>query len=112
MQPFPSTLARFVNMAGKIEQPWIQYIQQFTQTPPKFLAITVGSSPFSYTAVEPGYIDVTGGTVSAIHLLRGVGDINLTAQRMIPVSIGDIVKVTYSVVPTIQFIPIYGASPR
>lgn len=108
MQIFPTSLLRILlnDFAS------IQYLQQFTQPPPPFKNIVVDGSPFSYTAVEPGYIIVNGGTVSAIHLLRGRDDLNLTGQKIIPVSIKDTVVVTYSVLPTITFIPIYGAAPR
>lgn len=111
MQTFPNTLARFVDNE-RVITPWIQYLQQFTQAPPKFVDITVDISPFSYTAKEPGYVVVSGGTVSAIHLLRGSDDLDMTGQKIIPVSINDIVKTTYTVLPTITFIPIYGAAAR
>lgn len=112
MQTFPNTLSRLTDSLGRVITPWIQYLQQFTQAPPKFVDITVDISPFSYTAKEPGYVVVSGGTVSAIHLLRGSDDLNLTGQKIIPVSINDAVVTTYSVLPTIIFIPIYGAAPR
>lgn len=110
MQIFPNTIAKFVDTLGRISQPWIQYLQQFTQAPPNFILVSVSASPFSYTAKEPGSVVITGGTVSAVHLVRGTTDINLTGQKIIPMSINDTVIVTYSVLPTIQFIPIYGAS--
>lgn len=112
MQILPNTLSRFVDSSLRIVTPWIQYLQQFTQAPPPFVDITVDVSPFSYTAAEPGFIILSGGTVSTIHLVRGTDDIDLTGQKIIPVSIGDTVVTTYSVLPTIQFIPIYGAAPR
>lgn len=112
MQILPNSLARFVNKSGNIVTPWIQYLQQFTQKPPPFVDIDVDISPFSYTAVEPGFVFVSGGTVSAIALDRGSDTLNFTGQIQVPVSIGDIVTVTYSVLPTITFIPIYGAAPR
>lgn len=110
MQIFPNTISPFVSRVGRILNPWIQYLQQFTQAPPNFMAATVSASPFSYTAKEPGFIIITGGTISAVHLIRGSININLTGQKIIPVSINDTVITTYSVLPTIQFIPIYGAS--
>lgn len=112
MQTFPNTLSRFVNQLGNIVTPWIQYLQQFTQAPPKFMQVSVDISPFSYTAKEPGYVVVSGGTVSAIHLLRGSDDLDMTGQKIIPVSINDSVITTYTVLPTITFIPVYGAAPR
>lgn len=110
MVPFGTTLTRFVSQAGLIIQPWIAYLQQFTIPPPPFLDITVTASPFEYEAKEPGYISVTGGTVSAISLTRGTDTIIVgTATRLlVPVAINDIVTITYTVLPTIKFIPSYG----
>lgn len=113
MQIMPNSVARFVDRAtGFILQPWISYLQQFTQAPPPFVQITVDISPFSYTAKEPGFVIVRGGTVSAISLIRGQDTIVFTGQMQVPVSIRDTVQVTYSVLPTMIFIPIYGAAPR
>lgn len=108
MIPLPSLIAPFVKGKGLIASPWNFYLQQFTQAPPNILPVTPNISPSSYQAVEPGVIAVTGGTVSAIALKRGVITIDVTGQKLIPVSINDIVEVTYSVLPTIQFIPSYG----
>jgi hypothetical protein len=111
MQIFPNTGAPFTNKLGRILRPWIQYLQQFTQAPPSVIGVTVSASPFAYTAKEPGFIFVNGGTVSNISFARGSIVLNFTGQKLVPVSINDIVTVTYSVLPTISFIPIYGAVP-
>lgn len=114
MVPFYSTIARFVDNAGLILQPWIQYLQQFTIAPPAFMSISVGISPFAYEAKEPGNLFISGGTVTSITLTRGSDTIivapNTANPRMIPVAVADIVKVTYSVLPTIKFIPSYGSN--
>lgn len=110
MQIFPTTLARW--LAKTLDMASVSYLQQFTQAPPKFLPIIVDTSPFSYTAKEPGFVFVSGGTVSAITLMRGPDSLNVTGQKIIPVSINDIVETTYSVLPTLTFIPIYGAAQR
>lgn len=69
-------------------------------------AITPGASPFTYTAPFAGSIAVTGGTVSAIALIRqGTTVATGLITGLIPVSRYDQVKVTYSVVPTMTFIP-------
>lgn len=110
MQIMPTSFARW--LIKQVDNAAVMYLQQFTQAPPKFVAVTVDISPFSYTAKEPGYVVVSGGTVSAIHLLRGSDDLDLTGQKIIPVSINDTVVTTYTVLPTIIFIPIYGAASR
>lgn len=108
MIPLPNQIQPFVGGMGRIKPPWNSYLQQFTQAPPNILSITVGTSPSEYTAVEPGFIAVAGGTVSAISLTRGAISIDVTGVKLIPVAIADVVAVTYSVLPTIQFIPMYG----
>lgn len=112
MQTLPSIVQRFVDGAGKLLQPWHGYLSQFTTPPPPFLDITVGISPFAYEAKEPGFVFVSSGTVSDISLTRGSDTIIVAPStanpRMIPVAIADIVTVTYSVLPTIKFIPSYG----
>lgn len=112
MIPLPNTLAPFVNKLGLIIRPWNSYLQQFTQAPPNILSVSVGASPFSYTAREPGNIAITSGTISNVRLTRGIVDIDFGAGTNItvPVGINDVVTITYSVLPTIRFIPSYGQS--
>lgn len=69
------------------------------------VAITVGASAFDYKSPDAGVVIVTGGTVTAIAYGRngtftGIGVIT----GIIPVSKGDVVRVTYTVVPTMTFI--------
>lgn len=108
MQILPSTLARLVDTTGKILSPWIQYLQQFTIAPPNIMTLNVGISPFSYVAKEPGNVVVTGGVITAIHLIRGAVDLDITGQKIIPVGIKDTIIITYSGLPTVNFIPSYG----
>lgn len=108
MIPVPDIGRSFVNKSLKIISPWLQFLQQFTQAPPNILNVDVDVSPSSYTAVEPGHIAITGGTVSVITLTRGLISINVTGTKLVPVSIADTVEVTYSVLPTVQFIPSLG----
>lgn len=112
MQPFPSVIQNFVDTLQKIKEPWVQYLSQFTIAPPPFVSVTVGASPFSYQAEEPGNLFISGGTVSGITLTRGADTITLSTVRpcLVPVAVADIVTVTYSVLPTIKFIPSYGVN--
>ena len=108
MMPLPNMMAPLVNKIGRLLPPWNSYLQQFTQAPPAFNNITVGASPFSYVAKEPGNLIITGGTVSAVVLTRALVSINVAAARIVPVGIDDVVTITYSALPTIRFIPSYG----
>ncbi|WP_186267814.1 hypothetical protein [Burkholderia gladioli] len=70
-------------------------------------SITIGASPFSYTAPAAGSVLIVGGTVSAVTLKRGAPaavSVGATAGS-VPVSAGDIVTVTYSAAPTMSFVP-------
>lgn len=112
MQTFPNITQRFVDAAGIILQPFISYLQQFTTSPPPFVDINVGASPFEYEAAEPSFVYITGGTVSEITLTRGTDTIiiapDTTIPRLVPTAIGDIVTVTYTVLPTMKYIENYG----
>ena len=70
------------------------------QTP---VAITVGASPFAYTATYGGSVSVSGGTVSNLALSRGGTTVwNTTlSSDVIPVRAGDIVTITYTIAPTV-----------
>lgn len=113
MIPLPNRNYPFVSKLGAIASAWASYLQQFTQQPPNFINITVGISPFSYEAAEPGNLSITGGTIINIRLTRGTVNIDYGSgtNKIIPLAIRDIVTVTYSVLPAINFIPSYGQAP-
>lgn len=68
--------------------------------------ITPGGSPYTYTAPFSGCVAVTGGTVSAIAIVRQATSVatGLTVG-VFQLSRGDGLKVTYSGVPTMIFLP-------
>lgn len=104
----PNLIAPLVDAAGLLkQQAWVSFFQQFVSAPSPILPLIVGVSPYVYIAVEPGLIAVSGGTVSAISLIRGSIAINVTGMLLIPVEIKDSIKVTYSILPIVQFIPRY-----
>ena len=109
MIPLPNLRAVLVNKLGNIVSPWNSYLQQFTQAPPSVIDIIVGPSIFSYSALEPGTIVISGGTIVAINLIRGTVTIPLAiTDRIIPVGINDTVQVNYSAPITMKFLPSYG----
>ncbi len=68
--------------------------------------ITPGASPYSYTAPYWGSVAVTGGTVSAISIIRQGASIGTgVTVGVFQLARGDVLQVTYSVVPTMTFIP-------
>jgi hypothetical protein len=85
-----------------------QDIQQTTTdksgAPPA--TVTVTASPFSYTADRDGFLVVQGGTVTKQEYGRTstFTDVGLL-NSMLPILLGDIIRVTYTVAPTVTFIP-------
>lgn len=70
-------------------------------------SISVGVSPFTYSAVVKGSIIVQGGTVSSIQFSRnGVTFYNVgQTSGMIPINAADRIIVTYTVKPAMTFVP-------
>lgn len=92
-----------------ISRPWYNFWAGLFRGQPTgpAAAITVTASPFSYTAPQGGAVIVQGGTVSLIQLSRD-GTTNYATgmtQGIVPVALGDIVIVNYTVTPTMTFIP-------
>lgn len=74
-----------------------------TETAP-LAPVTVGASPFTYVAPDAGRVVVQGGTVSLIELGRKATFVALgITAGVVPVSRGDSVRVTYTVLPTLTF---------
>ncbi|MEI6128545.1 MAG: hypothetical protein WCR59_00575 [Planctomycetota bacterium] len=69
-------------------------------------AVTPGASPYTFTANRDGQLIVRAGTVSLIEYLRNgtATTIGLTAG-LFPLLLGDGIRITYTVVPTVTFIP-------
>lgn len=102
----PSSQQPISGPGGFITTYWQRFFASLVAPPAAIGTVTVGSSPFLYTAPSAGTVSVTGGTVTDISLTRNTSTIptGLTAG-LIPVSNGDVVTVTYAVLPDISFVP-------
>lgn len=98
-----SPLAKISGGFAYLIDPWNSFFMQLVQVAPTAVPVT-GPSPLSYTANTKGNLLVIGGTISNISLIRGTDTFNLTGQRIIPISIGDTVTITYSVAPAMNFL--------
>ena len=70
-------------------------------------AITVEASPYTYTAVIRGQAHIAGGTVSAVEFSRDGAtwyNAGVTAG-FVQMDKGDRLRITYTVLPTVNFIP-------
>lgn len=74
--------------------------------PAAIAAVTVTASPYTYLSGAGGTLSVTGGTVSSITLTRNnVTTATGITSGLVPVANGDRVTITYSGLPTVNFIP-------
>lgn len=70
------------------------------------LTLSLGASPATYTAVAPGDLMISGGTVTGVTLTRGATSATLSASvATVPMAIGDSVTITASTMPTVYFVP-------
>lgn len=70
------------------------------------VSIAVGASPFTFTAPFSGSVAVSGGTVSALAIVRqGVSVPTGVTAGVLAVSRFDAVTVTYSAAPTVVYLP-------
>lgn len=69
--------------------------------------VTVGTTPFTYAAPLGGTVIVNGGTVSQVKFSRDGASFYVTGQTQgcFPVSQGDQLVISYSVPPTVTFVP-------
>jgi hypothetical protein len=94
---------------GYVIPPWNSWFQQFSQPPAAVQNITVGASPFAFQPNDQGQVVISGGAISLITLTRGSAVLTLFTSaiaipRVVLVSIGDIVTITYSVKPVVEFL--------
>lgn len=83
--------------------PWNSFFQQLVQAPPAVANVDLVSGA-NFTPNTNGTLIITGGVISNISLMRGAITIDLTGEKIIPLSINDTVSITYSVAPTLQFL--------
>jgi hypothetical protein len=86
---------------------WYRYFQDLERGIPgaNELAIIVGASPFMYPAPRGGFIIINGGTVSKVEFTRTLTYNTGQTQGCFPVSLGDQLTVSWSVKPTMTFVP-------
>lgn len=93
--------------SGKFASVWYQFLARLAQLTAEspMMATTVGASPFTFKAGTIGNMFVTGGTVSSIVLTRSGVSITCQSNQFIPMAAGDQITVTYTVAPTMTFVP-------
>jgi hypothetical protein len=94
---------------GTINSSWFRCWQGLFSGAPtaNISVVTVGVTPFTYAAPAGGTVIVNGGTVSQVKFSRDGASFYVTGQTqgMFPVSQGDLLVISYSVPPTVTFVP-------
>lgn len=92
---------------GQTSSVWYRFFQAvYKGTPPSSeSALTVGASPFAFTAPSRGFIMLSGGTVSAVQFTRAQTTLTGQTSGIFPISQGDTLTVTYSGLPSMVFVP-------
>lgn len=85
---------------------WFHDIEVGTPPSNEQTIIPTGS-PFTYQALLRGYVIIQGGSVSQVSFSRTPAIFYNTGQTsgMFSVNLGDSLKVTYSMAPTMVFVP-------
>lgn len=101
----PKPSATIVDGTGLISRDWWRFLNSLVSAPPPEVGVTLGVSPTTYTANVNGMILLTGGTVSVVQLQRvNTYTTGLTAG-LFPLSVGDKLSITYTVLPTATWFP-------
>lgn len=98
-----------LQMGGKTMKDWFLFWAGLFNglAPAAEVPVTVGASPFTYSASVKGSVIVSGGTVSAIAFSRDGTTFYTTGQTagMFTLNARDRLRVTYTVLPTMTFVP-------
>ena len=76
----------------------------FTGTGAAIQAVTLGASPAAYTATAGGFLALSGGTGVSATITRS-GVTVPCGSGNIPMRNGDVTTITYTAVPTANFVP-------
>lgn len=105
-QYLPRDGHRVVDEGGNLTAPWREFFMRIASPPQGVKPHTLAASPYVLTAPTDGTVVVTGGTVSGATFTRGRDTVTLPAGSLThPVRQGDVVSITYSVAPSVTFIP-------
>jgi len=101
----PKPIAKPLKEDGTFTQDTWRYLASFSGPPPQEMPITLGPSPATFQAISNGSVLVSGGTVSLVSLKRNK-TYNLSGSSgLFPLSIGDVLTITYTVAPTCVWFP-------
>lgn len=102
----PSASTPVVTTGRLVTPAWLRFFTLLLAQPAPVAAVALTGSPLSFTASERGTAFIIGGTVSAIQITRARATFT-TGQTSgnVPLAQGDTLIVTYTVAPTVSFVP-------
>lgn len=111
---FPQYTAPFVNSNGVISQIWYYLLLTlYNRTggaqgsqPNDFVKLSPAGTLFSYVATVAGNVWISPGSAVTVSINRNGTVINggTVTQGIFPLSVGDTIILSYSLVPTVYFI--------
>jgi len=102
----PSSFQPISGGGGIVTTVWQRFFNALVAPPSAVEAVQVSGSPVTYKAAQRGTLAVTGGTVTSISFSRARATIDIPGGApLIPMANDDEVIITYSVAPTISFVP-------
>lgn len=107
---YPPKFTDSISEGVKTSATWYRYLQAIDggQPPAPETIITPSGSPFTFTAPRGGFVIVQGGTVGSVQFSRTPNVFYFTGEisGVFPVGQLDQLKITYSVVPNMTFVPL------
>lgn len=97
-----------IDEGGRFTVPWFRFFERLTGKGPAEQSPTVAASPAVFVPGSSGFYTVNGGTVSAIAYRRGTTGTFITSgvtAGFVPIRLGDAMRITYTVAPTVTFFP-------
>lgn len=92
--------------SGILTEVWRGFFSDLVSPATPIQVVTVSASPFTFTAIHIGSLLVVGGTVSQIDLIRARVTVTTgLIAGFIPMSQNDQVVLTYTVLPSVWYIP-------
>ena len=103
----PKELSQSVDLkTGVISKSLWRYLWSFSSQPVGENAVILGTTPTVYTATKNGTLMIQGGAISQVTIGRvSTYTIPPAGTGYIPISIGDVITIYYTVAPTVTFFP-------
>lgn len=104
----PNLASPFVDAQRLLTGPWVDFLSALAGKPGKPVTAALSGSGVPFAVAGDGHYVVQGGTVTAIVVRRGRPAVSVNmgvTQGPVPVVEGDLLAITYSVAPTVTFLP-------